>query len=128
MGRVLLGFSGLWMSILPERAGVLGTRPITNQNYLCALCTETGTRSAVEKWATGRSNKAFLHFLLNFSHIWWFFKAERTEVAAKLWKIIKNLARTKENSFATLTLKPHFSTDSGYPFPPLDSTLKKITC
>ena len=29
---------------------------------------------SVEKWVEGKSNKAFLYFLPNFGHIWWFFK------------------------------------------------------
>ena len=31
---------------------------------------------------------AFLHLIPNFWDIWWFFKEERAEGAAKLWKII----------------------------------------
>ena len=48
-----------------------------------------GFKNALEKWVKGKSNKAFLHFLPNFCHIWWFFKVEHAEVSSELCKIIK---------------------------------------
>ena len=47
-----------------------------------------GTRSTMEKWVEGKLNKDFLYLLLNFCHIWWFFKVEHTP------KSLRNLEKS----------------------------------
>ena len=84
-----------------------------------------GTWNQPKKWVEGKSNKAFLHFVPKFCHIWWFFKVPQHLQRAPLWKIIKygkKLAKNEEKPCSTC-LQPIFrlilgtrKSDFGYPF------------
>ena len=60
---ILMGFFKLWIYV--HRSIVTDRLPET---WIL------GFESAMEKWAEGKLNKAFLHFSSNVWHIWWFFK------------------------------------------------------
>ena len=85
-----------------------------------------GLGFTVEKLVEGMLNKAFLHYMPNFCHIWWLFKVERTKEALqnfnKIIKRDKNLAKTEGKPTSTC-LKPILrlipgtqNSDFGYPF------------